>query len=131
MEWNTLSNNYKVIAVIQCILIFVGSYTSILVTFAFGWTSIFFILMLLFSFLVLLHSFYLFKYHEKSATIAMTIWLMQSFSFKSEALSFSFCIGYALTIGIGSLRINIFALPIFIWLCFLAFKKRQIVQSNI
>ena len=24
MEWNTLSNNYKVIAVIQCILIFVG-----------------------------------------------------------------------------------------------------------
>lgn len=125
MNSNTIDRNYEAVAIVQSLIFLYGAFTSIRINLQLGWEPFYFFLIIPFVGLCLLNCYFLYRYHKKSATIALFIWLLQLFKFDFASFSLSFHFGVALYVGIESLKINIIALPISVWIIFLKLRQNK------
>ena len=134
MNQESIDRHFKIFSIVQAVIILIGGYTSVNVNFQLGWDWTYFLLAVLFGALLSLFTYYIYKYHRLSAMWAVLIWAIQIITIESPYVSWTMSLGMAISIvlnlGETSIRLNLFALPMLIWVAYITLKQRTLTRTN-
>ena len=136
MNQRTLDRHFKIFSIVQGLIILWGGYTTFVqVNLELGWNWFLFLLAVLSLALLSLFTYYLYKNHRLSALWAILVWALQLINIESEYISWTMSLGLALSLEVNfevaSIRLNIIALPMLIWVAYLALKQRELTETSL
>ncbi len=130
----SIDRHFKVFSIVQALIILFGGFISVKGNFSLGWSWFFFFLTVLYVSLTLLFTYYLYKNHRLSAIWAILIWAMQVVNIESDFVSWTLSLGIAFSLELNldtiSIKLNLIALPMLIWVTYITLKQRMLAKTG-